>query len=237
MRFEQAMRTHVGSRRKNNEDAFLARPEIGLWAIADGMGGHDAGDVASATVAKKLDAAAPGADLPAREKAARAAIEDANRALWDMARGSARTIGSTVVALVTAGERFCCLWAGDSRAYRLRDGTLRQLTRDHSLVQELVDTGDLAAEEAASHPNSNIITRAVGSAPRLELDRVDGDLRSGDVILLASDGLTRLMRDDELASAASANLEALADQWVMTALARGAPDNLTFILLRAGAES
>jgi len=236
MRFEQAMRTHVGSRRKNNEDAFLARPEIGIWAVADGMGGHAAGALASATVAERLGAAAPGADLPSREKAARAAIEDANRVLFDMARGSASTIGSTVVALVTSGERFCCLWAGDSRAYQLRGGMLHQLTRDHSLVQQLVDSGDLAPEVAASHPNSNIITRAVGSAPRLELDQVEGDLRVGDVFLLASDGLTRLMGDDELMSAASTDLEALAEEWVKTALARGAPDNLTFILLRAGAE-
>jgi serine/threonine protein phosphatase PrpC len=233
MRFEQVERSHVGCRRKVNEDALLARQDLGLWAVADGVGGQMAGDVASAMVVEKLGQAAAGPGIIKRKEAARAAIEDANQALWMMACANRGSLGSTIVALAIGDDRYCCLWAGDSRAYLLRDGNIRQLTRDHSLVQQLVDSGDLDPEAAPNHPNANIITRAVGSAPDIELDSIDGDIRAGDQFLLASDGLTRLMSEDELAAAQDAdNLELLADHWVEVALARGAPDNLTFILVR-----
>jgi serine/threonine protein phosphatase PrpC len=233
---EQVERSHVGCRRKVNEDALLARQDLGLWAVADGVGGHAAGDVASALVVERLGQAMVGPEVATRKQAARSAIEEANLALWDMARAYRGTMGSTVVALAIADDGFCCLWAGDSRAYLLRDGTLRQLTRDHSLVQQLVDSGDLEPEAAINHPNANIITRAVGSQAGVELDSMEGDIRAGDRFLLASDGLTRLLREDELAAAQDADdLELLADRWVETALARGAPDNLTFIIVRVRA--
>jgi serine/threonine protein phosphatase PrpC len=233
MLFEQVERSHVGCRRKVNEDASLARPDLGLWAVADGVGGHAAGDLASALVVGRLGRAIVGPQLAMRKKAAKAAIEDANSALWQMACASARTIGSTIVTLAVGDDGYCCLWAGDSRAYLLRDGNLRQLTRDHSLVQHLVDSGDLEPEAAINHPNSNVITRAVGSAPSLELDSVEGDIRPGDRFILASDGLTRLLHDDELAAAQDADdLELFADQWVEVALTRGAPDNFTFVIVR-----
>jgi serine/threonine protein phosphatase PrpC len=233
MLFEQVKRTHVGCRRKVNEDALLARQDLGLWAVADGVGGHTAGDLASALVVDRLAHANTGPELSTRKKAAKAAIEDANSALWRMASESLRTIGSTIVALAIGDGGFSCLWAGDSRAYLLRDGSLRQLTRDHSLVQQLVDSGDLEPQAALDHPNANIITRAVGSEPNIELDLVEGDVRAGDRFLLASDGLTRLLRADELAAAQYADdLEVLADRWVEIALERGAPDNLTFVLVQ-----
>jgi serine/threonine protein phosphatase PrpC len=236
MRFEQVERSHVGCRRKVNEDALLARQDLGLWAVADGVGGQMAGDVASAMVVEKLGQAVVGTGLIKRKDAARAAIEDANQALWKMACASRGSLGSTVVALAIGDDGYSCLWAGDSRAYLLRDGSIRQLTRDHSLVQQLVDSGDLDPEAAPNHPNANIITRAVGSAPSVELDCIEGDIRAGDQFLLASDGLTRLMSEDEMAAAQDADdLERLADQWVEVALARGAPDNLTFILVRVTA--
>jgi serine/threonine protein phosphatase PrpC len=236
MRFEQVERSHVGCRRKVNEDASLARQDLGLWAVADGVGGQMAGDVASAMVVEKLGQAVVGPGVIKRKQAARAAIEDANQALWNMACATKGALGSTVVALAIGDDGYSCLWAGDSRAYLLRDGSLRQLTRDHSLVQQLVDSGDLDPEAAASHPNANIITRAVGSAPGIELDSIEGDIRAGDQFLLASDGLTRLLREDELAAAQGAvDLEVLADRWVEVALERGAPDNLTFVLVRVSA--
>ena len=239
MRFEQVERSHAGCRRKVNEDALLARRDLGLWAVADGVGGQSAGDLASALVVEKLDGAVAEPQIAARKQAAKAAIEDANLALWNMARGSGGTMGSTIVTLAIADDGYCCLWAGDSRAYLLRDGKIRQLTRDHSLVQQLVDSGDLEPEAAGDHPNANIITRAVGSAPSVELDNVEGDIRAGDQFLLASDGLTRLMREDELGASQHADdLELLADRWVETALARGAPDNFTFVIVRvASADS
>lgn len=237
MRFENVARTHIGCRRKANEDAMLVRPDLGLWAIADGMGGHEAGDVASALVVEKLGAVDIDPRLAVRAASARAAIEDANRQLWNMTTaGKPRTIGSTVVAITADDTGFTCLWAGDSRAYRAHDGVLRQLTRDHSLVQQLVDAGDLDPLAAAEHPNANIITRAVGAAPKLELDSVEGVLRAGDAFLLASDGFTRLISEAEMLSAlGTSDLEATADRLVETCLARKAPDNLTFVMLRISA--
>jgi len=235
---EQVERSHVGCRRKVNEDALLARQDLGLWAVADGVGGHAAGDVASRLVVERLGLAAVKPNVATRMQAARSAIQEANLALWDMARATRGTMGTTIVALAIADDGYCCLWAGDSRAYLLRDGKLRQLTRDHSLVQQLVDSGDLEPEAAINHPNANIITRAVGSAPGLELDSTQGDIRAGDQFLLASDGLTRLLGEDELAAVQDADdLELLADRWVETALGRGAPDNFTFVIVRVKAAS
>jgi serine/threonine protein phosphatase PrpC len=237
MHFETVARTHIGRRRKTNEDAMLVRPDLGLWAVADGMGGHEAGEVASALVVEKLGQAPQTLDLDARVTHTRAALADANRELWRMAAKSAsRAIGSTIVAVAAGAKTFTCLWAGDSRACLARDGGLRQLTRDHSLVQQLVDAGEIDPRAAAEHPNANIITRAVGTAPQLELDSVEGEIRAGDAFLLASDGFTRLIQEEEILAALQAgDLEHMADSLVETCLARGAPDNLTFVMLRAPA--
>jgi serine/threonine protein phosphatase Stp1 len=238
MGFESVVRTHVGCRRKINEDAVLSRADLGLWAVADGMGGHDAGDVASALVMEELAAGRPGLDLAARTAGVRRAMEDANARLVAMGQAgpTQRTIGSTVVAIAADGGAFACLWAGDSRAYRARQGMLVQLTRDHSLVQELVDAGEISAAEAAQHPNANIVTRAVGAAAALRVDCTQGDIAPGDAFLLASDGLTRLMSDDELLAGLQApDLEAAADHFIEACLALDAPDNVSFVLLRARA--
>lgn len=233
MRFESVARTHVGCRRKLNEDAVLSRP--GLWAIADGMGGHDSGEVASALVVSLLDAAAGQATLGERLGAAGAAIHDANMRLYKMAGGEdGRTIGTTVVAIATDSRKFACLWAGDSRAYRVHAGRLEQLTRDHSLVQSLVDSGDLSPEAAVNHPNANVITRAVGSEATLELDEVEGPVALGDTFLLASDGLTRLLSPGELlAGLQTQDIAAQADRFLEMCLARGAPDNVSLVIVRA----
>jgi serine/threonine protein phosphatase PrpC len=235
MGFECVTRTHVGCRRKINEDSLLSRSDLGLWAVADGMGGHEAGEVASALVIEGLAACGPGLDLAARTAAARSALEDVNARLVTMGEAgpSPRTIGSTVVAITADAGSFACLWAGDSRAYRARGGGLVQLTRDHSLVQELVDVGEIDADEAATHPNAHIITRAVGAAAALRIDSVGGAVMPGDAFLLASDGLTRLVSDAELlAGLQAADLEAAADGLIETCLARGAPDNVSFVMLR-----
>lgn len=229
--FEQASRTHVGCRRKLNEDALLANADRGLWAVADGMGGHEAGDVASAMVVDALSRCGS-------EPEAIAALADVNARLIALGRSGpeARTIGSTVVGLILNGAGFTCFWAGDSRAYRLRDRKLVRLTHDHSLVQELVDAGMIGEDEAETHPNANVITRAVGVADRLEVDSVRGDVRSGDLFLLASDGLTRLVGDQELGDRlASAGLDEAADGLLELTLDREAPDNVSLILVRAAA--
>ncbi len=232
MAFECVSRTHVGLRRKVNEDSLAVRTERGLWAVADGMGGHDAGDVASARVAQALLGLPVVYGLDSLVESAIDALEAANDELIAMAV-SDRTIGSTVVGLAIANDQYRCFWAGDSRAYRVRDGQIVQLTRDHSLVQGLVDAGMLSREEAESHPNANVVTRAVGAAEELKVDIVSGDVSPGDQFLLASDGLTRLVGDNELvAELGSRQLEEAADRLIEMVLARGAPDNVSIIILK-----
>jgi serine/threonine protein phosphatase PrpC len=159
-----------------------------------------------------------------------------NAHLVEMARNSfdSRTIGSTVVGLIADDHGFTCFWAGDSRAYQLRDGAITRLTRDHSLVQDLVDAGMIDEAAAEVHPNANVITRAVGASDHLHVETVTGDIHAGDLFLLASDGLTRLVTDDELlAGLQGDDLEAEAERLLQMTLDRGAPDNVSLILIRA----
>ena len=227
--FDQVAKTHVGCRRKLNEDALLANPERHLWAVADGMGGHDAGEVASATVVEAL------AKCASAEEAL-TALCDANARLVEMAKTSfdSRTVGSTVVGLVADDRAFTCFWAGDSRAYRVRGAAITRLTRDHSLVQDLIDAGMIDEAAAEGHPNANVITRAVGASDHLHVETVTGDVQPGDLFLLASDGLTRLATDHELLTALlGEDLKANAERLLDMALDRDAPDNVSLILLRA----
>ncbi|HWE47073.1 MAG TPA: protein phosphatase 2C domain-containing protein [Caulobacteraceae bacterium] len=229
-----AARTHVGCKRKVNEDAVLDRPDLGLWAVADGMGGHKAGDVASAMIVERLGSASLNGDLPDRIEEVRRRLHDANSRLIELRTDEQSTIGSTVVVLAVERSAFACLWAGDSRAYRLRGGELTQITRDHSLVQDLVDVGELRPEDARGHPNANVITRAVGASRPLEIDLVAGEVHSGDVFLLASDGLTKVVDDRELATHLRApEPNVCADHLLAMTLERGAPDNVSLIVLRA----
>lgn len=233
-RYDWAAKTDAGAVRRHNEDAFLLRPEQGLWAVADGMGGHLRGDHASRTV---MDALAQGRvsieEIRARLAAAHQVLLTEAAGLGDGA-----VIGATVVVLVVSDGRYTCLWAGDSRLYRLRDGVLRQLTRDHSYVQRLIDSGSLTPEQGRRHPGANVITRAVGAAGPLELDMVQGDSRPGDAYLLCSDGLTNVVADAEIADRLAAlPCEEASAALVELALARGAPDNVTLIVLAHLAEA
>jgi protein phosphatase/serine/threonine-protein phosphatase Stp1 len=219
--------THPGMVRPRNEDSFVDRPDIGLWAVADGAGGHGAGDVASAAVAAALEELPPGlsaAEMLAQLRLRVAAVHaDLQRRAQE--EGAGRIMATTLVALLARGGHYACLWAGDSRAYLLRDGKLMRLTRDHSLVQELVDQGLLAADQAESHPQANIITRAVGAQGELELDKISARIAPGDLFLLCSDGLFKALEEAEIASllASGKGPEAL----LAAALARGARDNVT----------
>lgn len=235
MVFECVSRTHVGCRRKVNEDALAVRSDRGLWAVADGMGGHEAGDVASSKVADALLRLPIVYGLDELVDASIQALQRVNVELIALAASNdlRRAIGSTVVGLAIAGGEYRCFWAGDSRAYRFREGEILQITRDHSMVQDLVDAGMLTPEEAEKHPNANIITRAVGVNEQLRVDTVGGEAELGDQFLLASDGLTRLVDDRELAAVLSARSpEAAADLLIETSLARGAPDNVTVIIVK-----
>jgi serine/threonine protein phosphatase PrpC len=235
MGFDCVTRTHVGLRRKVNEDSVLARTERGLWAVADGMGGHEAGDVASAMVVEALRLLPIVYGLDELVECAIDALHHVNRELIELAHADdrTRTIGTTIVGLAIADGQFRCFWAGDSRAYRLRDGQIRRLSRDHSLVQDLVDAGMLKPQDAEKHESANIITRAVGVAEELQVDSSTGEAAPGDLFVLASDGLTRLVDDqellDELTSTAPENA---ADNLIDLVLSRGAPDNVSIIIVR-----
>jgi serine/threonine protein phosphatase Stp1 len=233
--FECVSRTHVGLRRKVNEDSLVVRTERGLWAVADGMGGHDAGDVASAKVAEALLGLPIVYGLDPLVESAVGALRKVNGELIELAGTTdiERSIGSTVVGLAIAGQEFRCFWAGDSRAYRLRDGQIMQLTRDHSLVQSLVDAGMLDPADAENHPNANVITRAVGVGPELNVETMGGEVKTGDLFVLSSDGLTRLVTDGEIASElGSGSMDDAADRLIEMVLARGAPDNATLVMVK-----
>ena len=215
--------------RARNEDAYVDRPEIGLWAVADGAGGHAAGEVASGMIADALRAVA--ADV-ARVREAIGRTHEALRA-EAARRGPREMVASTVVVLLAEGERFACLWAGDSRAYRLRGGTLRQITRDHSLVQELLEAGAIGPEEVEGHPRGNVITRAVGGDhDALVLDEVGDRLMAGDRFLLCSDGVCKVLGEEALGELMGG--EAPATALVAAALATKAGDNATAVVVEVG---
>lgn len=223
--------THRGMIRERNEDSILTDPSGTLWAVADGMGGYGHGDVASDIVIDCLadipDDADPAAALVSR-------IEAANEAVLATARsrGLGR-MGSTVVALMIQRAIAYVAWAGDSRAYLLRNGKLRPITRDHTVVQDMVDRGELSTHEAEDHPESHVITRAVGGADEIEVDSVALPLFHGDRLLLCSDGLPRCVYEGAIEAhlAAAASPEAACQALIREALDNGAPDNVSVIVI------
>jgi len=204
LKYQSAAFSHAGNVRALNEDACCLHPAAGVWCVADGMGGYDAGEVASGLVVDAVSAAIPavqhGVSLEARVAAIHAAIQAVNRALTcERTQGpESGMMGCTVVALVAHEAECACIWAGDSRLYLLRAGGLYQLTRDHSVVQELLDTGIIDPAEAESHPERHVITRAVGVDSDLELDYLAFDLQAGDSLLLCSDGLYTELGPDRI---------------------------------------
>jgi serine/threonine-protein phosphatase Stp1 len=232
--------THPGTVRGHNEDMFVDRPEIGLWAVADGAGGHQAGEVAADMIAATLRAIPEALGAEETVLQVRQRMTETHLALQKRAarQGDGAIIASTVVVLVVRQGKFGCLWAGDSRGYLLRNGSFRQITRDHSLVQELVDAGHLNAEEAEHHPRANVITRAVGaSGETLDLDMVTGTIMDGDRFLLCTDGLSKAVDDTALADILRAHPpDPAADKMLEAALARRARDNVTAVVLEVAAD-
>ena len=227
-------RTDPGLARRVNEDAFLERHDIGLWVVADGMGGHKAGDVASQMLVDYLARVGPQARMSTFVDEVEAQVLAVNSRLFGMGhRKSAKsTIGCTVVALLACGSHCLSVWAGDSRVYLYRDGQLQALTRDHSQVEELVEQGLLLRVDAERHPEANIITRAVGATDRLYLDLELTELAHGDRYLLCSDGLYREVSEPEIAELLGAGTGAEASQaLVKLTLERGAHDNVTVIVV------
>jgi len=232
-----ASRTHRGNHRQCNEDAVLTCSKESIWAVADGMGGHSAGDVASQTIMDVLDPR--NLETPFCTLADRVDwIEDqlllADSALQERAEqmGPGTVIGSTVVSLTMEGSTGVVLWAGDSRLYRLRNGQLQIVTRDHNPVADLLDSGAVTEAEALA-ADTNVITRAVGGQRQLELDVAIFDVELSDTLLLCTDGLYRELAEWELTEILSqADLEVAASQLVDLTLTRPARDNLSLLAVR-----
>ncbi|KQR84079.1 PP2C family protein-serine/threonine phosphatase [Sphingomonas sp. Leaf343] len=229
---EAAALSHVGCVRTANEDSVMTHPGGTFWAVADGMGGHARGDWASQTVVARLGAVALTGNLDHDCEAVADALAAANAEVVEAGRVAGRTIGTTVAALLLAEGRAACLWVGDSRVYRLRGGTLRQMTRDHSQVDQLVAAGIIRPEEAADHPLANVVTRAIGGEPDLALDVVEDALSPGDVFLVCSDGLNKCLSDAEIAGLLAGAPSSACDALVRAVLARGAPDNVSVVVVR-----
>lgn len=234
--WRSAARTDTGKVRARNEDAFLALPEQGLWVVADGMGGHQNGALASRLIVEYLAEPSEG-DLQQRLDELRKRLHGLNRRLGQELTVTAERpdtlIGSTVVALLIDGDRAACVWAGDSRCYLWRGSRLYQLSRDHSLLQQLIDEQQLSPAEAARHPAAHALTRAIGASEELKLEILELDTLPGDVFLLCSDGLYQGLSADELGAALNLPSPLLAlNRLFQQALDGPARDNLSAVVIR-----
>jgi protein phosphatase len=232
--WNSAEETHCGKRRNNNEDAVLSRPDAGLWAVADGMGGHDAGEVASRAIADALDDLTLNGSLSEAVDAVEDTLLMVNRELRTHARRECEggTVGSTVVAMVSRDRIGVVLWAGDSRLYRLRGSRLEQITRDHNPISDLLDSG-MVSEADAVDADTHIITRAVGGQRDLYLDVAVFDVELRDTYLLCSDGLYRELDRAELVDELRADgLDEIAHGLLQRCLAGAARDNVSLVIAR-----
>ena len=227
--------SHRGCVREHNEDNYLILPHSGVWLVADGMGGHEAGEFASATIVEHLSTI--GIATSAREL--RALFEDRLVEAHDEIRATAQsrgaTIGSTIAALLIMDGRFACLWSGDSRVYLVRSEVISQISRDHTEVQELLDRGMINDAEAQNWPRKNVITRAVGVGEDIVVDFQQGELQPGDVFILGTDGLTTHVSDAEIKTVVnSTGPQAACEALLSKVLDRGAEDNVTVVIVRIG---
>jgi PPM family protein phosphatase len=239
VKFRYAARTDVGMIRSGNEDNFAvdANAARGIFIVADGMGGHAAGEVASEMAVQILQRElSPLVEL--NDDAAKLVsntLRKANRAIHDrtITEVDKQGMGTTASVLLLAGNRYLIGQVGDSRVYLLRDGTLTQVTKDHSYVQEQVDAGFLTPEQARYHPYSNVITRCVGASPDVEPDSYRGEARTGDLFLVASDGLTGMVDDRRLGQllGTRAEPERKVQALISEANGRGGLDNITAIIV------
>lgn len=235
LRWWSSCRTDAGRHRKINEDAYLERFDLGLWVVADGMGGHEKGHEASRIIVDSLK------DCPTPKSLEQFVVSVKKRLIWANQRvqkvasriGAFKLMGSTVVALLAFKGRCVCLWAGDSRAYLFRGRKFKQISRDHSLAEQMIARGELNREEAARHPIANRITRVVGAEDKLVLDEQRFKLMDGDMVLLCSDGLNKELSDQEIASIVNAHeCEEASQELLDLSLERGARDNVTLVLIK-----
>lgn len=230
-----AMQTDVGTVRTVNEDALMAKPESGLWVVADGMGGQEAGDIASGKIIEALDALPVISHLSDFIDAVEDALIKVNQEIIEYAEImlESATMGSTIASLIIRGRVGVCMWVGDSRVYRYRNGHLEQLSRDHSQVEEMLQMGLISAEDALNHPQSNVITRAVGGEEELFVDINVFSTQIGDTFLLCSDGLyNSVSRGDMEHFLQERNLEKCVSSLIDKSLANNASDNVSVLVVR-----
>lgn len=234
LKFDTGAATHVGKVRKANEDSYIVLPEVGIWAVADGVGGHEAGQMASQTVTNALATIGPAVSPEDQVARFQERVLRANDRILELAqeRGGG-LIGTTIAAILIYGWRFICAWAGDSRVYLVRNDQIIQVSRDHSEVQELIDQGMLRPEEAKTWPRRNVITRAIGIFEDLEVELREGDVQPGDVFLVCSDGLTGHLSDQDILNAIGAQRsQDICDNLIESTLDRGATDNVSIVVVR-----
>jgi protein phosphatase len=234
--YDSAAASDVGKVRSHNEDAYLVNPDSGVWAVADGMGGHEGGRLASATVVSALRKIAGPAPVEDLLEQCHEQLGIANRQLLDVAsekRGM--IIGTTVAAVLAHDADYACVWSGDSRVYLIRGETITQLSRDHTEVAELVAEGVLSEEEAQTWPRRNVVTRAIGVHPEVEIEITQGNLEKGDIFIICSDGLTTHVNDAEILALVRGNgAQSACDALVAQTIERGAIDNVTVVMMRYG---
>ncbi len=231
LRVQDTAATHVGLVRSENEDSMASLAGQGVWLVADGMGGHSHGKFASQTIADVLNEASYAIDPLRPWEAVAQAIHEANRRIFARAGELGQQMGSTVVALVLHAQQFSVLWAGDSRAYLLRNGALFQLTRDHTQVEMMLERGLLTPAEALDHPMKHVLARAVGVQETLELDAIQDLAEPHDVFLLCSDGLYGVVDDAQIAALLRDHGAKAGEALIAAALAGGGPDNVTVMLV------
>ena len=234
-----AQATDVGAKRKINEDNMLSRSDIGLWVVADGMGGHAAGDVASQEVVNAMMQLKESADLADFVDAVEDKLLAVNYQLRKHGQESlgGRTLGTTVVSLFLLDTMGACIWAGDSRAYLYRDGELSRISHDHSAVQEMIDAGVITHEQAAFHPHRNVITRAVGGPENLYPEVRVFTVKPNDWYILCSDGFYNELSEELIAENLIHATPGEAVRILMEkSLATGALDNVTLIVIHVGEE-
>ena len=234
-RWTSASRSHTGLVRAINEDACLEQPDRGLWAVADGMGGHALGEFASRLAIRSLTDLPAASSLAQYVADARERLQGANRRLRaEAAKRDVPIIGTTIAALLASARQCACLWAGDSRIYLYRAGRLSALTRDHSQVEAARSQRPLNCDDTLHRPPANVITRALGAADTLEIDAGMVEVIDGDVFLLCSDGLSNEVSEVAMELALlPGNCRQASQSLLELALQRGGHDNITVVVVRA----
>lgn len=227
--------SNVGTIREVNEDSVFVNSDVGIWAVADGLGGYESGDVASNMIVSSLSNININKSLPVFIAEIEKNIIDVNKSIYDYSKHycDGRTIGSTVVSLSIHGKTGICLWVGDSRLYRFRNDELTQISRDHSYVQELVDNGIISKDDVVNHPNSNRITKAIGAKININPDILTFDIKEGDIFLLCSDGLYNSVDENEIKSSIkNYNVDFAVEKLIKKSLDNLAKDNVSLVLVK-----